>query len=155
MRVYFKMSVYTSRIYLLFSVYLQSSIRWCHLFGFHDVTLLSKSAWVRTSMLRCRMPWQGNSDVTIDRFDVRAHLDFISDVSDSADPKWVVIPVSVNVSVDTIIWIVPGFIGSFVDNINLFFTLWFVICFILLFSRPTFSYFLERTLSPDRSFHAV
>ena len=26
------------------------------------------------------MPWQGNSAVMIDRFDVRAHLDYIPDV---------------------------------------------------------------------------
>ena len=26
------------------------------------------------------MPWQGNSEVLIDRFDVRAHLDYIQDV---------------------------------------------------------------------------
>ena len=29
------------------------------------------------------MPWQGNSDNMIDRFDVRAHLDFIPEY----DPK--------------------------------------------------------------------
>lgn len=27
------------------------------------------------------MPWQGNSAVMIDRFDVRAHLDYIPDVN--------------------------------------------------------------------------
>lgn len=26
------------------------------------------------------MPWQGNQDILIDRFDVRAHLDYISEV---------------------------------------------------------------------------
>ncbi len=26
------------------------------------------------------MPWQGNSAIMIDRFDVRAHLDFIPDI---------------------------------------------------------------------------
>ncbi|KAI0237484.1 hypothetical protein LSAT2_011982 [Lamellibrachia satsuma] len=46
----------------------------------HSVALAAESP-------QSMMPWQGNSDVTIDRFDVRAHLDFISDVSDSADPK--------------------------------------------------------------------
>lgn len=27
-----------------------------------------------------RMPWQGNTDIMIDRFDVRAHLDYILDI---------------------------------------------------------------------------
>ena len=31
------------------------------------------------------MPWQGDSSVTIDRFDGRAHLDFIADFKPSAD----------------------------------------------------------------------
>ena len=31
------------------------------------------------------MPWQGNANVLIDRFDVRAHLDFLPDVQ--ANPK--------------------------------------------------------------------
>jgi len=26
------------------------------------------------------MPWQGNAEISIDRFDVRAHLDYIADV---------------------------------------------------------------------------
>ena len=26
------------------------------------------------------MPWQGNADILIDRFDVRAHLDYIPEV---------------------------------------------------------------------------
>ena len=26
------------------------------------------------------MPWQGNADILIDRFDVRAHLDYIAEV---------------------------------------------------------------------------
>ena len=29
------------------------------------------------------MPWQGNTDVMIDRFDVRAHLDIIPEVQQS------------------------------------------------------------------------
>jgi len=33
--------------------------------------------------LYCRMPWQGNASVLIDRFDVRAHLDFIPEVQSS------------------------------------------------------------------------
>lgn len=28
-----------------------------------------------------RMPWQGNASIMIDRFDVRAHLDYIPDIS--------------------------------------------------------------------------
>jgi len=32
-----------------------------------------------------RMPWQGNEDNLIDRFDVRAHLDWIPEVSDTID----------------------------------------------------------------------
>ncbi|KAK2182074.1 hypothetical protein NP493_368g02046 [Ridgeia piscesae] len=46
----------------------------------HSVALAAESP-------QSMMPWQGNPDVTIDRFDVRAHLDYISEVSDSADPK--------------------------------------------------------------------
>ena len=26
------------------------------------------------------MPWQGNAEISIDRFDVRAHLDYIAEV---------------------------------------------------------------------------
>lgn len=29
------------------------------------------------------MPWQGNKDIMIDRFDVRAHLDFIPEVKNN------------------------------------------------------------------------
>ena len=29
------------------------------------------------------MPWQGNSEIMIDRFDVRAHLDYIPEVAKS------------------------------------------------------------------------
>lgn len=32
-----------------------------------------------------RMPWQGHPDVLIDRFDVRAHLDYIRDNSPHTD----------------------------------------------------------------------
>lgn len=32
-----------------------------------------------------RMPWQGNEDNLIDRFDVRAHLDWIPEASDTID----------------------------------------------------------------------
>lgn len=32
-----------------------------------------------------RMPWQGNEDNLIDRFDVRAHLDWIPEAPDSID----------------------------------------------------------------------
>lgn len=32
-----------------------------------------------------RMPWQGNTDVMIDRFDVRAHLDIIPEVVEDDD----------------------------------------------------------------------
>ena len=31
-----------------------------------------------------RMPWQGNANILIDRFDVRAHLDYIPDVQNDA-----------------------------------------------------------------------
>lgn len=31
------------------------------------------------------MPWQGNEDNLIDRFDVRAHLDWIPEASDTID----------------------------------------------------------------------
>ena len=31
-------------------------------------------------MFFLRMPWQGNANILIDRFDVRAHLDYIPDV---------------------------------------------------------------------------
>ena len=34
-------------------------------------------------MLIYRMPWQGNQDILIDRFDVRAHLDYIPEVKSS------------------------------------------------------------------------
>ena len=38
------------------------------------------------------MPWQGDSSVTIDRFDGRAHLDFIAEFKPAADaaanPTW-------------------------------------------------------------------
>ena len=30
-------------------------------------------------------PWQGNSEILIDRFDVRAHLDYIPDIKNDAD----------------------------------------------------------------------
>ena len=33
------------------------------------------------------MPWQGDSSVTIDRFDGRAHLDFIADYKPAATPN--------------------------------------------------------------------
>ena len=33
------------------------------------------------------MPWQGDSSVTIDRFDGRAHLDFIADYKPAAAPN--------------------------------------------------------------------
>lgn len=31
--------------------------------------------------------WQGDSNVLIDRFDVRSHLDHISEVRESSDPE--------------------------------------------------------------------
>ena len=34
------------------------------------------------------MPWQGNKDTMIDRFDARAHLDFITEVPAAADNKF-------------------------------------------------------------------
>lgn len=33
------------------------------------------------------MPWQGNTDVMIDRFDVRAHLDIIPEVRTAETPN--------------------------------------------------------------------
>lgn len=32
------------------------------------------------------MPWQGNPAIMIDRFDVRAHLDYIPDAINRVDP---------------------------------------------------------------------
>lgn len=37
-------------------------------------------------MCLCRMPWQGHQDNLIDRFDVRAHLDFIPPIPKSLQP---------------------------------------------------------------------
>ena len=38
------------------------------------------------SFILCyRMPWQGNKDILIDRFDVRAHLDYIAEVTNNDD----------------------------------------------------------------------
>ena len=34
----------------------------------------------------CRLKWQGDSSVTIDRFDGRAHLDFIGEFKPAPDP---------------------------------------------------------------------
>lgn len=36
-------------------------------------------------VLFCRMPWQGKNDNFIDRFDVRAHLDWIPEPPDTID----------------------------------------------------------------------
>lgn len=33
------------------------------------------------------MPWQGNASVMIDRFDVRAHLDYIPEVHQNKTPE--------------------------------------------------------------------
>ena len=39
------------------------------------------------SMIYHRMGWQGSPDVVIDRFDVRAHLDYIPDVKHGSDEE--------------------------------------------------------------------
>lgn len=38
-------------------------------------------------LLICRMPWQGHPDTIIDRFDVRAHLDYIPPIAKRAEPE--------------------------------------------------------------------
>lgn len=38
-------------------------------------------------LARCRMQWQGQADNLIDRFDVRAHLDYIPPVQKSKEPE--------------------------------------------------------------------
>lgn len=58
-----------------------------HLFFFFDHILMHFRAIC--SVPNFRMPWQGNSDCQIDRFDVRAHLDYIppQKAKEEAEPE--------------------------------------------------------------------